>query len=42
VGMASHSTRAGKSVTLRPGVYVVVAHSPGACIWRAQGVAPRP
>jgi hypothetical protein len=39
VGMVSHSARAGMSATLRPGVYVAVAHSPGACIWRAQGVA---
>jgi hypothetical protein len=41
VGMVSHSARGGRSATLRPGVYVVVAHSPGACTWRAQGV-PRP
>ena len=38
LGATSHTARGGTSATLRPGVYAVVAHAPGACTWKAQGV----
>jgi len=41
VGVTSHTIRSGTSAILRPGAYTVVAHSPGACLWTAQGI-PRP